>query len=615
MRLVPPFRRLIAMAWLLAWVAPAAAQVPGPVYRVSSLEIEYALDHPRHIPIEELLDLEVGLRSTAEAYVAPRPVDRTVRMRLSSLPRNASFSVSALQHITQHVVSTFNRAGYNGVIVTVPEIQEGSGRDLRPPGRSALLLRIWTGRVSRVSTLADGERFEGLAVDARTDNAAHDWIRERSPVRPGGERGLLKVDALEDYAAVLSRHPGRNVSVELAPGPRPGTTDVNLRIVEAKTWFGYAQYTNTGTDATTKNRERFGFVHNQLLGRDDILTIDYVTGDFDSVHSVLVGYDAPFEPSVPDLRFRLRGWYSEFDASEVGFSDGRFVGEQAVGEAALAYNVWQRHELFLDAVAGVRAQHMFVENFQFGDTARATYVVPKLGVEVQRDTRTSTLDMHLFVDLGLTNESQEDLSVLGNQDPDTDFTVLRWNGAGSFFLEPLIDRQAWEDPATPESSTLAHEVALAFRGQHAFGNRLVPQFQRVAGGFYTVRGYKQAEVAGDDLYLGSVEYRFHLPRSFRPDTTPPEVPGMGEFRARPPHVWGRPDWDLIFRAFSDVAHVTASDANSTEPDETLWSVGGGVELQLLRNLTLRVDVGHTLLSAGDTGSGETRVHLAGTVLY
>ena len=72
------------------------------------------------------------------------------------------------------------------------------------------------------------------------------------------------------------------------------------------------------------------------------------------------------------------------------------------------------------------------------------------------------------------------------------------------------------------------------RGQYAFGARLVPQYQQIAGGLYTVRGYEQAEVAGDNLVLGSAEYRFHLPRFLSPDTTPPELPLMGEFRARPP---------------------------------------------------------------------------------
>ncbi|MEE8475519.1 MAG: hypothetical protein V3T01_09230, partial [Myxococcota bacterium] len=60
-------------------------------YPISEIVLEYSLDHPRHIPPEEILDLEVGLVSTEEGFVAPRPVDRTYRMKLSTLPPNARF--------------------------------------------------------------------------------------------------------------------------------------------------------------------------------------------------------------------------------------------------------------------------------------------------------------------------------------------------------------------------------------------------------------------------------------------------------------------------------------------------------------------------------------------
>ncbi|MDH5306248.1 MAG: hypothetical protein OEW02_03620 [Myxococcales bacterium] len=609
----------IGLAILVAalWSPPLAAQTYGPVYPVSAFEIEYALEHPNHMPVAALFDLEVGLRSTPEAFVAPRPVDRTVRMRLSSLPRNASFSATALQHITQHIVSTLNRRGYYGVIASVPEIEEGTGRDLRPPGRTALLLRIWTGRVTRLTSMADGERFSGLSVDERTDNAAHDWIRDRSPVRPGGAGSLVDVEALEDYAAELSRHPGRHVDVELAAGDRPGTTDVNLRVAESKPWYAYAQYANTGTDATTKNRERFGFSHNQLLGRDDILRLDYVTGDFDSVHSVFASYEAPFALRAPDWRYELRGWYSEFDASEVGFSDGRFVGEQLSGDLGLRVNVYQRHALFVDVIGAARFQQMFVDNLLLDESARVSYLVPQIGIAGERTTRTSALLFGAGVDVGLTDASQNELAILGRDEPSGDFALLHFDGSVSFYLEPLIDRSAWQDPSTPNSSTLAHECALLLRGQWAFDNRLIPQYQQIAGGLYTVRGYPQALVAGDNLLLGSAEYRFHLPRIFSPDPTPPEVPGMGEFRARPQHVWGRPDWDLILRVFTEAALVTDSGGAdlTSESDETLWSAGAGIELQLLRNLTARLDLGYALNAVADTQRGDTEAHLVATILY
>ena len=614
--------RVLLLALLGLAAGPAAAQSVGAAYRVSSFEIEYALEHEKHIPVEELLDLEVGLRSTPEAYVAPRPVDRTVRMRLSSLPRNARFSVSGLRHITQYLVSSLNRRGFHGVIVEVPEIDAGSGRDTRPPGRTALLLRVWTGRVTRLTTLADGERFEGLSIDERTDNAAHEWIRERSPVQPGGDRALVDVRALEDYSAELSRHPGRRVDTELEAGEHPGTTAVNLRINESKTWYAYAQYSNTGTEATTKNRQRFGFVHNQLLGRDDILRIDYITGDFDSVQSLLGSYEAPFTLDEPRLRWNLRGGYNEFDASTVGSTNGRFVGEQAAADVGLSFQAFQMHELFVDFTAAARVQQIYTKNFALAGplndaSARVNYLVPQIGLEGERRTRTSALLFSMNIDAGLTDADEAEIAILGNEDPSNPFVLMRWDTSVSAYLEPLLNRAAWEDPSTPGSSTLAHEFAFLLRGQWAFGNRLIPQYQQIAGGLYTVRGYPQAVIAGDNLLLGSLEYRFHLPRIFSPDPTPPEFPGMGEFRARPQYVWGRPDWDLILRVFTDAAHVTQSDPNGlrSEEPETLWSAGAGLELQILRNLTVRVDAGYVLSTVRDARSGDTEVNFVATLLY
>jgi hemolysin activation/secretion protein len=608
----------LAIAALCALAAPAArgAVAPAaPAYAVSAIEIEYALDHPRHIPEADLLDLEVGLTSAGEAYTAPRPVDRTVRMRLSSIPPGAVLTASAIQHINQFIVSSFNRRGFNGVIVSVPDIEEGSGRDLRAAGRTSLRLRVWTGRVTRVTTLADGPRFASLSVDARTNHTAHEWIRQRAPVQPGGMRGILDIRALEDYAALLSRHRGRRVDAELAPGPRPGSSDVNLRVAEHRPWNAYAQYSNTGTSATTKNRERFGFVHGQLLGRDDVLRLDYTTGDFEDVHAVTGSYDAPVSLDEPRLRYQLRGAYSEYDASEVGFVDSRFLGEQALGEGGVTWNAWQRRQLFVDVSAGGRFHQMKVDNRQLGANETGTFLVPRVGIAAERSGRTSDLHAGLDLEYGWSGDSQTDLEVLGNPLVDKSFVLLHWDGSYTFFLEPVIDRMAWEDPETPASSTLAHEVALALRGQYAFDERLVPQYQQIAGGLFSVRGYKQAAVAADNVVIGSAEYRFHLPRALAPDADPPRLPWLGAFRTRPETVYGRPDWDLILRVFSDAAQVWSSEAIDSEEDETLLSVGGGVEMQLLRNLSLRLDAGHVLRTVGSSENGDTRGHVLATVMY
>jgi hemolysin activation/secretion protein len=625
---------------VLVGAAPARALTYEPVYRVSEIVVEYALDSPQQLPLDEVLDLEVGLKRAEDAYVAARPVDRTVRMRLSALPRDASFGASAILHINQSIVASFNRRGFNGVIVAVPDVEEGTGRDLRPPGVTVLRLRIWTGQVSRVATIADGERFGGLAVDERTNRPEHAWIRERSPVRPGGPRGLLSVTALEDYAAELSRHPGRRVDVEVAPGPRAGTTAVNLRVTESKPWYVYAQYSNTGTSTTTKNRERFGFTHNQLLGRDDILSLDYTTGDFDQVHAVSTAYSAPFDLTSPEWhrwRYAVGGGYSRFDATEAGFASTDVEGRDANVGGEIARQLYQRHELFVDAAVGARWQRVEVENRQVVGLeldSDVNYAVPHADLRIVRNTATSALRGRVgvlggFSDTGVTDRAgvhgaavspalaPRALDVLGNANADADFALTSFDASWSFYLEPLLDPYGWRDPNQKKGGTLAHEVAFLARGQWAMNYRLTPEFQQVAGGLTTVRGYKQSAVVGDDLLLGSVEYRFHLPRLFSPDPSPPELPGMGAFRLRPTHLWDVPDWDLIFRVFTDTAYVEASHPLDSEPDETLLSAGGGLELQLFRNLAVRADVGHTLANLSPRGNqaGDTRAHVAATILY
>ena len=179
---------------------------------MSEIEVEYALDSPRQIPIDEVLDLEVGLRRAEEAYVAPRPVDRTVRMRLSALPRDASFGASALLHINQHIVASFNRRGYNGVIVTVPDIEEGTGRDLRPPGVTVLRLRIWTGQV-----VARGDDRRRRALRRAHRRRAH---------QPRGAR----VDP-----RALAGAPGRPARAA-AHRPRSRTTRPSSRAIPGAAW-------------------------------------------------------------------------------------------------------------------------------------------------------------------------------------------------------------------------------------------------------------------------------------------------------------------------------------------------------------------------------------------
>jgi hypothetical protein len=274
---------------ILLLLAPlsAAAQRPAATpqsYPVSAFVIEYPLPHPDLPPIPELLDLEVEMRVTKGGLMQPHPTTENIRFRLGALPPGTRIWDTGLLYVNRQILAEFERRGIGGVVITLPDLEDRTGRDLRAPGEQRLRVRVWTGRVENIATIADGDRFKG-SIEDRTNRPEHRFVRDDSPVRAGGEHSLIRTDELEDYTRKLSRQPGRRVDAVLEPGETPGATRLTYHVAEQKPWIAYAQFGNYGTEATTEWRERFGFSHNQLTGHDDVLRLDYVTGNFSDVHA------------------------------------------------------------------------------------------------------------------------------------------------------------------------------------------------------------------------------------------------------------------------------------------------------------------------------------------
>jgi hemolysin activation/secretion protein len=476
--------------------------------------------------------------------------------------------------------------------------------------------------VTELRTLASGERVkEGgvISPENRVDHPLHQPIRDRSPIQPSRQgdavhRDLLRKDVLDEYLFFLSRHPGRRVDASVAAAEEPGGVALDYQLTENPPFIPYAQISNTGTPATDRLRERFGFVHSQLTNNDDILAFDYVTAWFDEANAVIVGYEAPFKNDR--FRWRVHGNWQEFDASEVGFFGDEFDGESWALGGEVIWNFFQKRELFLDLVAGVRYEDIEVDNQGFAIQGEAAFVIPLVAVRLDRTTEWYSTQASLGLEYWLTSADEAELEALGRTDPDADTPVLQGSLTHAMYLEPLVNRAGWEDPTTPEDSTLAHEVVGSIRGQYAFEKRLIPQAEQVVGGLYTVRGYPESIVAGDSIVIGTLEYRYHLPRAFGIEPEPRRLFGQ-PFRVAPQYVYGRPDWDLILKAFLDVGRTYQSDRLSFESDDTLIGMGIGVELVLRRNINVRLDWGFALedLAAGSVDAGDNRLHFVATFLF
>ncbi len=599
----------------------------GRTYPVARFDIDSRGDPTGLPPVEKLSKLSVRLARARGRYVAPRPGVPAVRVRLGA-PRDkpARFSGSAVAAVNRAILTHLRNRGLAGLYVTVhrDDIDPRTGADLRDEDRNDLRIRVVVARVSELRTVASGDRIAAEPEDARTDHAAHAWIRTGSPVRPAAEDGsdgsdVIRKGKLDRYVYFLNRHPGRRVDVRVLGGDEPTELEMEYVVAESKPWRAFYQLSNTGTEETGECRQRFGFWTNQLIGRDDLFQIDYVTSTFNDIHSVSGHYESPLFWKLRRLRGRLTWLYSEYDSSQFDIPGASFSGAECSVGGELAWNVFQHRDLFLDAVGGLQYRRITTDNQLAGVRGEGHLLGFKAGLRAERHRETSALSAEAFFETNCPGigTSGDELAALGRADVDASWTVFRWSAYASTFLEPLLD-PGFAAGGGAATTPLVHEATVTFRGQHACGDRLIPQAQEVIGGFYSVRGYPQSVASGDNGYVASAEYRFHLPRAF-------ELQEGNEFNVfgrpfvvfpRAGQPFSRPDWDLILRAFVDGGEAWSNAPLSFEGHHRLLSWGLGAELQVMQHLNLRCDWGMALHDVKpEVDAGDNEFHLSLTLSW
>ncbi|MGQ0627051.1 MAG: hypothetical protein ACT4PL_03005 [Phycisphaerales bacterium] len=633
--------------------APAAAPVPAmaaPVpetceFAISKFEFEFATDrHPSMPPMEVLLaESRVMLTRVNEGFVSARESVATGEVSVAELNAmlpeqgNPKFSRAAIRAVLSAVVRRLNTMGIIGIIVETdaddlvverrPDAPGGEEwTDLRED-RLELRLKLLAGTVGQVRTVAAGARVTGDAP--RIDNEVHQRIRAGSPIKPyalGDEEraDLLIKPLLDDYVLRLNRKQGRRVDIAVSGG-ESNTVILDYLVRENDPLLIYAQVSNTGTRETDRWRQRIGLIHNQLTGNDDQLALDYVTAAFEKTHIGTGTYTLPLD-DIGDMRIKAFGGYAEFDASEVGRADENFTGNSFYAGLEYAQTVYQGDDhstrrgffgpsLFVDAFASLKFQHVEVNNQTVLVEGSSDFLIGALGARLTRETEESGTHGEVSIEFNLptvAGTDSEELQRLGRLGTDKNWLMAKFNLDHSFFLEPIFDSENFD----AGQSTLAHELFFDLRGQ-ATSERVVPTYQSVAGGFYTVRGYDESVAAGDTVIIFTTEYRLHIPRLLDVEDVPGEFLGK-PFRFAPQQAYGRPDWDLILRGFLDVAKTFNSERLSFEDDQSLVGAGAGIELLFNRevNLDMRLDLGVALDAVeGKAEAGDIRLHFSATIAF
>lgn len=616
-------------------VAEGVPDPDKPTFLVGPFILRYAVEHPQFPALDDLMQAEVTLGRNEMGFVRPGGGVPTATYTLEELAEQPAqrYTFEAIRAVANAVRQYLNeKENIVGVTVSLQDQiaeEEDDGRvvrtDVRPRGQTAMTLTISSAIVNQVRSVAFGEK---VPFEERINNPRYARIVANSPVQPfdpddASRADLLRKDKLDDYVYRLNRHPGRRVDLGITAADEANALVLDYYVNENKPWTIYGQVSNTGTKQTSEWRERVGFVNNQLTNHDDILSIDFVTADLDSSNALNMSYERPIWGDW--LRGRVYGSWSDFTASDVGVPDQNFEGDSWAIGAELIGNVYQHRDWFVDLYAGAQWENIGIKALLNGSTTNNTddnFFLPHVGARLEHvtDKEATFADLGFEFDLPDVADTDADDVANGFQRNDAAYHWLtfQWDLSHSFYLEPLLIPTRWRnmDLKDPNASpTLAHELAMSFRGQYAFGDRLIPNFQQVAGGMYTVRGYPESIAAGDTVLVGSLEYRFHLPQALGFSDTPGELFGK-TFRYKPQAPYGRADWDLVFKGFVDAARTIISSPQPGEEDQTLVGTGVGVDFLYRRNLIIRVDWGVALEEIEDeVSAGSNRFHISATILF
>ena len=472
-----------------------------------------------------------------------------------------------VQRALEALQSTYSKAGYASVQVALPE-QELSG--------GVVVIQVIESRIADIR-ISGNQHFD-------TRNILRSLPALRAGVTPNAR-------ALADNLRLANESPARKSQVVLRPAkdqtasPQAANTqnavDAIVEVADETPWRLFTTLDNTGTEQTGRNRVGVGAQHSNLWNRDHILTGQYITSPekTDQVAIYSLGYRVPFYGLGDSLD--IFAGYSDVDAgtTQTPFGPLQFAGKGKV--SGVRYNgLFARrgeyeHKMVLGADYRAYDSLCSVGDFGAAGCGAAGASVQVRPVSLGYDavwTRTASRSSFYLTAIqnmpGGKNGTEQDLQ-LARPLAKGGYQIFR---AG--FQIGLVFAGDWQ-------------IGLRADGQ-ASSHALIQAEQFGIGGWNSVRGFLEREVASDQGYFGSIEL-----------TTANLGKTLG---------FGVID-NLRLLAFYDSGQVTRNLPLPGDPvKEGIASTGMGMRMGIKKNLQLRLDAGWVLEPAISQRRGDYLGH-------
>jgi hemolysin activation/secretion protein len=460
-----------------------------------------------------------------------------------------------VQRAVEALEGAYRKAGYAAVQVYLPEQELNQG---------VVVLRVLEARIGSVR-VSGNQHFD------------RDNIRRSVPAL---QEGLTpSAPRIADNTQLANENPAKKVRVVLRPSGKPNEADAVIEVEDEKPWRAFVNADNTGTEQTGRYRTGVGLQHNNLFNRDHTITAQYITSpEYPSQVSIYsVGYRVPIY-SLGDSIDLIAG-HSDVDVGTTQTQAGplSFTGKGYVAAARYNWLLPRRgeyeHRFIFGADYRVYDNACSVGTLGTCGAAGTDVTVHPLsltysGTNTRARSQVAFYATALHNIPGGKNGGEEELQA-ARHDADADYNILR---AGVSLAV------AWWRDFQARARIDAQYTDAA----------LIPGEQFGIGGWNSVRGFLEREIANDRGYSGSVElYTPDLARASR-------------------LTWG----ELRLLAFYDLGEVYR---NRAQPGETtnvrVSSAGAGVRMGIKKNFSLRADVASVIDEGGSQGAGDVRVHV------
>ncbi len=406
---------------------------------------------------------------------------------------------------------------------------------------------------------------EGTVGDVEFMERRH--FRDRS-VEPRFRvgHGVLNNANLRRQLRRINTNPDLNVAAVLQAGQNPDETDIELRpTYENHPYHASLFWDNLGRYQIGKKRLGATVTHNNLLGLGD--TISNTVGFSRRSFSTVTQYKVPVGPWGTKLNMDYA--HSRIRLGEDGIAALNIKGDVNIYSPYISQELINTDHHLLSVDLGMDFKNVNTNGanggIKFVDRVR---------------TLRAALNYEESDRLGRTywnNEVAFGFDWLGgrNSTPEPGDVALSRARAGSQFVRYT--------GAATRVQKMPFGTTGVFRAMgQATPDRLPPIEQFQLGGAFTVRGYTEGELIGDQGLMVSGEWHvpfFVLPRSWH-------IPGTGySFRD-----------NIQLVTFMDAGAIYSHRTIIGEQkDEVAWGMGIGLRARLTKLLTARVDLGIPLL--------------------